>query len=85
MKKVLNKILLSKGMGKVLDSKISKKVMIPLGKKVMKTFPISSAIKKEREFLNSPGEKLKKENEMEKTGQVAKKKGRSTSDGRMLG
>ena len=88
--KLANKVLMSKGMGKVLDSKISKKAMIPLGAKIIKVskkiLPNKADFQGEKDFLNAPGEKLKKENEMERTGQVAmRRKGRGTSDGYMRG
>ncbi len=79
---------------KVLDNKVSKKVMIPVGNKII------GGTKKAVKFLDKQfvepsrnynkiqkdiDDKNRKNMEWEKTGQVAKRKGRSTSDGRMLG
>jgi len=46
MKKKMNDMVMSKGMGKVLDSKIAQKVMVPVGNKVI------SGTKKVVKFLD---------------------------------
>lgn len=79
---------MSKGMGKVLDSKVAKKVMIPLGKKVISGTKkvlkapgnlISDALKTESEIAKKKDMQYRKEAPAGAYG-----KGRSTSDGRMV-
>lgn len=81
----MNKILMSKGMGKVLDSKMAK-MMIPIGDTIKKILPNKSDFKKQKDFENMPGNKMKEQERMDKAGlSMMKKKGRSTSDGYMRG
>ena len=86
-RKEYNLYMKKKILNKILDSKISKKVMIPVGNKIIKGIKyIGGQVEKDIKSREYQSEKLRKENEMERTGQVAmKKKGRITSDGYMRG
>lgn len=84
-----NKFLTSKGLGKVLDSKISKKVMIPVGNKIIKgarkvvDFAAAPLVKefKMQEEKDAKNKKDVEENIHDWMG--VNKKGRSTSTGYM--
>ena len=67
MKKKMNDMVMSKGMGKVLDNKVSKKVMIPIGNAIIKGVKsLKPNMKKITDDLFGSLEKDKKQKEQGK-------------------